>query len=81
MPVTVTDYEGGGYSAKNLKISEEERKDIIKMYLPASKIRKYDLLRIVTLSVLRTLISSNKITAVPYNMLKNAIYALRGKKG
>ena len=81
MPVMVTDYEGGGYSAKNLKISEEERKDIIKMYLPASKIRKYDLLRIVTLSGLRTLISSNKITAVPYNMLKNAIYALRGKKG
>ena len=80
MPVIVADYEGGGYSAKNLKISEEERKDIIKMYLPAAQIRKYDMLRIVTLSGVRTLISSNKVTAGPYNAMKNAIYALKGKK-
>ena len=80
MPVVVASYEGGGFSAQNRKISEEERRDIIKMYLPAGKIRKYDFLRIVTLSGLRTAISSNKVTSVPYNAVKNAIYALRGKK-
>jgi glycosyltransferase involved in cell wall biosynthesis len=80
MPLIIADYEGGGYSDKNRKISEEERKDIIKMYLPASKIRKYDFLRVVTFAWLRTLISSNKVTAVPYNALKNFIYRLRGKK-
>ena len=58
----------------------EERKDIIKMYLPASQIRKYDFLRVVTFAWLRTLISSNKVTAVPYNALKNFIYRFRGKK-
>jgi len=60
--------------------SEEERRDIIKMYLPAAQIRKYDLLRLVTLSGVRTLIASNKVTSVPYNAVKNVIYAIRGKK-
>lgn len=80
MPVVVASYEGGGFSAQNRKISEEERKDIIKMYLPSRQIRKYDLLRVVTLSGLRTAISSNKVTSIPYNAIKNAVYALRGKK-
>ncbi|MBP3826181.1 MAG: glycosyltransferase [Butyrivibrio sp.] len=80
MPVIITDYEGGGYSAQNLKISEKERKEIIAMYLPASKIKKYDLLRIITLSSLRTAIASNKLTSGPYNAVKNIIYALRGKR-
>ena len=80
MPVVVASYEGGGYSARNRKISEEERRDIIKMYLPAAQIKKYDLLRIVTLSGVRTLISSNKVTSVPYNAIKNAVYAIKGKK-
>jgi glycosyltransferase involved in cell wall biosynthesis len=80
MPLIIADYEGGGFSDQNRKISEEERKDIIKMYLPASQIRKYDFLRVVTFAWLRTLISSNKVTAVPYNALKNFIYRFRGKK-
>ncbi len=79
MPVVIADYEGGGYSDKNRKISEQERKEIIKMYLPESQVKKYDLMRVLTLAPLRTAISSNKVTAVPYNFLKNLIYAIRGR--
>ncbi len=80
MPLVVADYEGGGFSDKNLKISEEERKDIIRMYLPAAKIRKYDILRVVTLAPLRTAISSNKVTAKAYNAVKDAVYSLKRRK-
>jgi glycosyltransferase involved in cell wall biosynthesis len=80
MPVLITDYEGGGYSAQNLKISEQERKNIIKMYLPSSKVRKYDLLRILTLAPLRTAIASNRVTAGAYNAVKDAIYSIRRRK-
>ncbi|WP_024867414.1 glycosyltransferase [Butyrivibrio sp. FCS014] len=76
MPVLIADYEGGGFSDKNKKISEQERREIILMYLPAEKVRKYDLLRAVTLAPLRTAIANNKITAGAYNGLKSAIYAI-----
>ena len=79
MDLTVADYEGGGFSDQNKKISEEERKEIIQMYLDPASIRKYDLLRVITLSGLRTKIASNKVTAGAYNAVKNAIYAARGK--
>ncbi len=80
MPLVVADYEGGGYSAVNRKISEEERRDIIKMYLPASQIRKYDLLRVVTLAPLRTAIASSKVTAGLYNAVKDAVYSAKRRK-
>ncbi len=80
MPIVIANYEGGGYSDKNKKISEEERKEIIKMYLPASKVRKYDFLRVVTLAHFRTFLASNKITAALYNGLKNAVYRIRSRK-
>ena len=80
MPFIIADYEGGGYSDQNKKISEQERRQIIQMYLPASKIRKYDLLRVITLSGLRTALSSCKLTAGAYNGMKNLIYAAKGKK-
>ncbi len=80
MPVVIADYEGGGFSDQNKKISEEERRQIIKMYLPASKVRKYDLLRLLTLSHVRTALASNRVTASAYNGIKNAIYALKGRK-
>ena len=79
MPVVIANYEGGGYSDQNRKISEQERREIIKMYLPESQIRKFDLLRAVTLAPLRTAISSNKFTAGAYNSLKSAIYAIKKK--
>lgn len=76
MPVVIADYEGGGFSDKNKRISEEERREIIRMYLPEKQIRKYDLLRALTLAPLRAAISSNKLTAGVYNALKNAIYSI-----
>lgn len=80
MPVIVADYEGGGYSAQNLKISEKERKQIIQMYLTSSQIRKYDILRVLTLSRLRTALASNKLTAGLYNSVKELIYLLKRKR-
>ena len=79
MPLVIANYEGGGFSDQNKKISEQERKEIIKMYLPASKIRKYDFIRFITLANLRTVIASNKITSGMYNGLKGAIYSVKGK--
>lgn len=78
--VLIADYEGGGYSAQNLKISEKERKEIISMYLTSSQIRKYDILRVLTLSKLRTALSSNKLTAGLYNALKELFYLLKRKR-
>ena len=80
IPVLIADYEGGGYSAQNLKISEKERKEIISMYLTSSQIRKYDILRVLTLSKLRTALSSNKLTAGLYNALKELFYLLKRKR-
>jgi glycosyltransferase involved in cell wall biosynthesis len=80
IPVLIADYEGGGYSAQNLKISEKERREIIQMYLTSSQIRKYDILRVLTLSKLRTVLSSNKLTAGLYNSVKELIYLLKRKR-
>ncbi|MCR5670063.1 MAG: glycosyltransferase [Butyrivibrio sp.] len=76
----VANYEGGGFSDQNKKISEEERREIITRYLPKSRIRKYDLLRVLTLSGLRTHLANGKLTAGAYNALKSSIYALKGRK-
>ncbi len=73
MPLVIANYEGGGFSDQNKKISEQERKEIIKMYLPASKVRKYDFIRVITLANLRAVIASNKITAGLYNDIKSAL--------
>lgn len=79
IPRIVADYEGGGFSDQNKKLSEEERKEIIKLYLTGAQIRKYDLIRVLTLSKLRTALAENKITAGIYNKIKSAIYRLKEK--
>ncbi len=79
MPLIIANYEGGGFSDQNKKISEQERKEIIKMYLPASKVRKYDFIRFITLANFRTALASNKLTAGMYNGLKSALYSAKGK--
>ena len=48
------------------------------MYLPASKIRKYDFIRVITLAGLRTFLANNKITAGVYNSLKEFAYSIKG---
>lgn len=80
MPLVIANYEGGGFSDQNKKVSEQERKEIIKMYLPASKVRKYDFIRVITLANLRAVIASNKITAGLYNGIKSALYSAKNKK-
>ncbi len=80
IPVMIADYEGGGFSDQNKRISEMERQDIIKMYLPKEQVRKYDFLRAITLAPLRTALASNKITAGAYNGIRSAIYAIKGNK-
>lgn len=80
IPMIIANYEGGGYSDIHKKVSEQERKEIIAMYLPASQIRKYDFLRVATLSGLRTFLASNKVTAGAYNGIKNAVYRVRSAK-
>ena len=80
MPLVIANYEGGGFSDQNKKISEQERKEIIKMYLPASKVRKYDFIRFITLANLRSVIASNKITAGMYNGIKSTLYKAKRKK-
>ncbi len=80
MPVIIANYEGGGFSDVNKKLSEEERREIIKMYLPKAQIRKYDMIRLLTFSALRTALSSNKLTAGAYNTLKSLIYRLKEKR-
>ena len=76
----ISSYEGGGYSDQNKKISEEERREIIKHYLSRSQIRKYDFLRVVTLSKFRTFLANNKITAGLYNGIKTSIYKMKSDK-
>lgn len=81
IPIVIANYEGGGFSDRNKKISEQERKEIIKRYLPPSKVMKYDFIRIVTLARFRTFLANNKITASLYNSLKSAAYKMVSRKG
>lgn len=82
MKFQVADYMGGGFSEtkENRVKSENERKEIISMYLPKSKIMKYDFIRYATLAPLRTKIAENPATAKVYNNIKKAVYKLKGKK-
>ena len=75
----IADYEGGGFSDKNKKLSEEERKEIIKLYLTGAQIKKYDMLRVLTLAKLRTAIAENKVTSGVYNKIKSAVYKMKEK--
>ncbi|MCR5343521.1 MAG: glycosyltransferase [Butyrivibrio sp.] len=79
MKMCVADYEGGGFSEtkENRKVSENERQQIIRMYLPKQQIKKFDMIRMVTLAPLRTKISENPKTAGIYNKLKSLIYRHR----
>ena len=77
--MVISNYEGGGFSEtkENRKLSERERAEIVKMYLPAEKLFKFDLIRIISLAPLRTKIADNPKTAGFYNAVKDKIYSLR----
>ena len=76
LQMTIANYEGGGFSetAENRKRSEEERREIIGMYLPRSKVKGYDLYRVLSLQRFRQRLADNPKTARLYQNVKRAIY-------
>ncbi|WP_026526750.1 glycosyltransferase [Butyrivibrio sp. VCD2006] len=76
MNLLIADYEGGGFSEtrENRKVSETERQQIIHLYLPRKMIKKFDLIRMLTLAPMRTKIAENPGTAKAYNGIKSFIY-------
>lgn len=75
MPVTVALYEGGGFSEtrENAKRSRYEHSKIVSKYMPASKVRKYRLIMVLTLAPLRTWIAGNPVTAGVYQAIKRRL--------
>ena len=75
MPVTVALYEGGGFSEtrENEKRSRREHSKIVGKYMPASKVRKYRLIMLVTLAPVRTWIARNAVTAGIYQTVKRRL--------
>ncbi len=74
--MTVASYEGGGLSdsPKGRKISKEEHKKILPMYLPSIKIIKYRAIMLLTLAPLRTRIAESRLTSGLYNSIKSKVY-------
>lgn len=75
MPITVAIYEGGGFSEtrENEKRSQREHSKIVGKYMPASKVRKYRLIMLVTLAPVRTWIARNPVTAGIYQTIKRRL--------
>lgn len=75
MPITVALYEGGGFSEtrENDKRSKCEHRKIVSKYMPASKVRKYRLIMVLTLAPLRTWIAGNPVTAGVYQTMKRRL--------
>lgn len=76
MPVTVSLYEGGGFSEtkENEKISAREHKQVVEQYMPPQLVRKYRWIMRLTFAGLRTAIARNKVTAKAYQKIKKMIY-------
>lgn len=81
MPITVADYEGGGFSetAENRRISAKEHRQITQEYLPEWKCRLFRAYLLLSLQPLREKIAQNPKTAAAYDALKNGIYRLVGR--
>lgn len=75
IPVTVCNYEGGGYSEtkQNRKKSAQQHKEITKKYL-GNKAVKYRLIMMFTLAPLRTKLAESPYFSSYYNKLKSHIY-------
>ncbi len=82
MPLTVADYEGGGFSetAENRRISAKEHRQVTEEYLPKWKCMLFRGYLILSLQPLREKIAQNPKTAAAYDALKNGIYRLMGRK-
>lgn len=76
VPLTVTCYEGGGFSEtkENRRRSAGEHQEIVAHYMSRSEIFRYRAILLLTLAPLRTQLSRNKKTAAFYNRLKKFLY-------
>lgn len=76
MPITVALYEGGGFSEtrENERRSRREHREIVNRYMPAAKVRKYQLIMAVTLAPLRSWVARNPFTANIYHTIKRKLY-------
>lgn len=74
--IIVADYEGGGYSEtkKNKKVSAKEHREIVKKYMPVSKVWQYRITMWISLAPLRTWLAGNPLTSGCYNKLKKIYY-------
>ncbi|MCD8068905.1 MAG: glycosyltransferase [Lachnospiraceae bacterium] len=76
VPVTLADYEGGGFSetSANKKRSAAEHKEITALYMPVWQRFCYRAALMLTLQPVRTALADNAATAKVYQKLKNLIY-------
>lgn len=83
MPITVADYEGGGFSEteENRRRSKREHREIVAQYLPAAKVFRYRAAMLLTLAPLRTRIAGNPVTAGMYQRWKAKVYGKRNGGG
>lgn len=76
MPVTVTSYEGGGFSEtkENRRRSAAEHRHIVQKYMSKGQILTYRFLLLMTLAPLRTYLAQNPVTAEGYQRMKRILY-------
>ena len=80
LPVTLADYEGGGFSEtkENLRVSEREHREITARYMTPVQRLCYRLILLVTLAPLRRKMAESPKFAGVYQRMKRALYG--GKK-
>lgn len=76
VPVTIANYEGGGFSETpaNIKHSAEEHKEITSLYMSRGQRLCYRFLLFLTLAPLRTWLAHNPAFSGVYNKLKGLLY-------
>lgn len=76
MPITVSFYEGGGFSEtrENERKSRREHREIVNKYMPGDKVRRYRWIMLLTLAPVRTWIARNPVTAGIYQQIKRKLY-------
>lgn len=76
LPVTVTSYEGGGFSEtkENRRRSAAEHRHIVRKYMSKGQIFTYQFIMLLTLAPFRTYLAQNPVTAEAYQRLKRMLY-------
>lgn len=81
LPVTVTSYEGGGFSEtrENRRRSAAEHRHIVRKYMSGKQIFIYRFIMCLTLAPLRTYLAENPVTAEVYQGAKQMLYGRERK--